>query len=73
MADKSLLMTFLNEEGSRTGISVPYVKDNLTEAEVSVVMDSIIAGNIFSTTGGDLKTKHSAQITERNVTELEVR
>lgn len=49
MADKNLEMTFLNEEGSRSGITVPTVRDNLTEAEVSVVMDAIIAGNIFST------------------------
>jgi hypothetical protein len=73
MADKNLVMTFLNEQGSRASITVPAVKDNLAEAEVSVAMDAIIAGNIFSTVGGDLKTKHSAQITERNVTELEVR
>ncbi len=36
-------------------------------------MDTIIAGNIFSSSGGDLIAKHSAQITERNVTELVVR
>lgn len=73
MADKSLVMTFLNEMGSRASISLPGVKDNVTEAEVSAAMDVIVAKNIFETTGGDLITKHSAQITERNVTELVVR
>ena len=73
MADKSLVMTFLNEMGSRASISLPGVKDNVTEAEVSAAMDVIVAKNIFETSGGDLITKHSAQITERNVTELVVR
>ena len=73
MADKSLVMTFLNEMGSRASISLPGVKDNVTEAEVSAAMDVIVAKNIFETAGGDLITKHSAQITERNVTELVVR
>ena len=73
MADKSLVMTFLNEMGSRASISLPGVKDNVTEAEVSAAMDVIVAKNIFETAGGDLITKHSAQINERNVTELVVR
>jgi hypothetical protein len=36
-------------------------------------MDVIIEKNIFSTIGGDLKVKHSAQITERSITDLAVR
>ncbi|MBL4936832.1 DUF2922 domain-containing protein [Clostridium sp. YIM B02515] len=66
-------MTFLNEEGARANIILPGVNDNISQQEVSVVMDTIIAGNIFSSTGGDLIAKHSAQITERNVTDLSVR
>lgn len=73
MADKSLVMTFLNQLGSRASITVPGAKNNITEQEVSEVMDAIIAGNIFYSTGGDLMTKHSAQITERNVTALSIR
>ena len=73
MADKTLDMTFLNETGSKASISLPCVKDDITQAEVSAAMDTIIAKNIFSTTGGDLKVKNSAQITERNVTELVVK
>jgi hypothetical protein len=72
MADKSLVMTFLNQRGERSSITVPNVKDNLTQSDVSVAMDAIIAGNIFVSTGGDLVAKHSAQVTERTVTALEV-
>ncbi len=73
MADKSLVMTFLNAEGSRASITLSGVKDTLTETEISDAMDVVIAANIFSSSGGDLVSKHSAQITERNVTPLEVR
>ena len=73
MADKSLVMTFLNQEGSRTSISLPAVKDALTETEVSAAMDVVIAKNIFASTGGDLVAKQTAQITERNVTDLAVK
>lgn len=73
MADKSLIMTFLNEEGTRANVTLPDVKDNISQQEVSVVMDTIIAGNIFSSTGGNLIAKHSAQITEKNVTDIAVR
>jgi Protein of unknown function (DUF2922). len=73
MADKTLLMTFLNAEGSKASVTIPGVKDDVTEAEVSAAMDAIIAKNIFSSNGGDLKSKQAAQITERNVTALEVK
>lgn len=73
MTEKTLVMTFLNEMGSKSSISISGVRDNLTEAEVSAAMDVIIAQNIFSTSGGDLKTKNSAQITVRNNSELVVR
>jgi hypothetical protein len=73
MADKSLVMTFLNQEGSRTSITLPAVKDNVTEAEVITAMDAVIATNIFYSAGGNLVTKHSAQVTERSVAELSIK
>jgi hypothetical protein len=73
MADKSLVMTFLNQEGARTSLTLPAVKDTITEAEVITAMDTVIAANIFYSSGGSLVTKHSAQVTERTVTELDVR
>ena len=48
MADKSLVMTFLNAEGSRASITLPAVKDTVTEIEVAAAMDVIISTNIFT-------------------------
>jgi hypothetical protein len=73
MADKSLVMTFLNSSGSRSSITLTAVRDNVTEAEVAAAMDAVIAANIFESSGGDLVAKQAAQITERNVTPLDVK
>lgn len=73
MVEKTLLMTFLNEAGSKASISLSGIKDDIQQTDVSAAMDVIIAKNIFETKGGDLKTKYAAQITERNVTELTVK
>lgn len=70
---KTLVMNFLNEEGKKTAVRVNNVKDGVTEAEVSAAMDVIIANNIFTSTGGDLKFKDSAEITDKTSTELTVK
>ena len=73
MIEKTLLMTFINEEGTKTSISISGIRDDLTEGEVSAAMDVIVAKNVFQTTGGNLTAKYSAQITERSVTALAVK
>lgn len=73
MVEKTLVMTFLNEEGTKTSISLAGIKDGLTQAEVSSAMDVIITKNIFQSSGGNLVAKNAAQITERNVTNLVVK
>ena len=73
MLEKTLLMTFLNEEGAKASVTLSGIRDDITQAEVSTAMDVIIAKNIFQSSGGNLVAKHSAQITERNVTTLVVK
>jgi hypothetical protein len=69
----SLIMNFLNAEGAKTSITIANIKDGLTEEIVSAAMDVIILKNIFSTTGGDLKFKDSAQIVNKATTDLIVK
>ncbi len=64
---QTLQMRFVTQAGSRVTISLDNPKDTLTEAEVTTVMDQIIASNIFTASGGDLVSKDSAQITDRTV------
>lgn len=67
---QTLQMTFINQAGTRTTISLDNPRDDLTEVEVVSAMDEIIAKNIFNTSGGDLVSKHSARIVDRTVSVL---
>jgi hypothetical protein len=67
---KTLRMTFLNEAGNRYSLNFRDPKDGLTGTEVATAMDTIIAKNIFQTTGGDLVSKDSAAIIDTAETEL---
>jgi len=70
---KTLTMSFLNEEGRKATVRLNTVKEDVTELEVQSAMDVILAKNIFSSKGGDLKLKDSAVIVNRENTELSVR
>ena len=70
---KSLVMSFMNEEGKKSSISVNTVKEDVTETEVASVMDLIIEKNLFQSSGGDFKLKDSAQIVEKSTEKLNVK
>lgn len=73
MANKSLVMNFMNEVGKKVSIRLDGVKENITESDISPVMDLIIVKNIFQTNGGDLKVKDSAQLVSKDVTPISVK
>lgn len=73
MADKSLVMSFLDEGGKKATVRLDGVKADLTEAQITTAMDVIIAKNIFHNTGGDLKTKDGAQIVEKSVKKMDIK
>jgi hypothetical protein len=70
---KQLVMNFLNESGKKVSISLNSVKDSVTEIEVAAAMEVMISAKIFNTTGGDLVTKDSAQIIDKNTQTLAVK
>ncbi|WP_411678867.1 DUF2922 domain-containing protein [Clostridium thailandense] len=70
---KTLVMNFLNETGKKVGVRVNNVKEDITEEEVKAAMDVIVDKNIFTSTGGDLKSKDSAELTDKSSTELSVK
>ncbi|MCM8709591.1 DUF2922 domain-containing protein [Clostridium sp. SYSU_GA19001] len=71
--DRSLVMSFMNEAGRKVSIRLDGIGDTVTQEQVSLVMDAIIANNIFESTGGDLKVKDSAQIVLKDVEVLQVK
>ena len=67
---KTLKMSFTTAAGSTQSINIKNPKPGLTTAEVTTAMDLIIAKNIFSTPGGDLKAKKDAVVTDATTTDL---
>ena len=70
--DYTLSMTFVNAGGDKVPISISGVKPGITQAEVSALMDTIVAKDVFTSKGGALTAKYGAQLTERAVTKFNV-
>jgi len=67
-----LEMVFRNQEGNLVIVRVIDPREDITAEEVSGVMDTIIAQNIFTSSGGDLVEKVEARIIERTYTWINV-
>lgn len=59
---KTLVMRFKNEEGRNVALRLRYPKSTLTNQQVKDLMDTVIAKNIFASSGGDLVSTVSAVI-----------
>lgn len=70
--EHSLYMTFLTDLGLKSSLRISGVKPAITKDEVNALMNTIIAKNIFKTDSGNLATKSSAQVTQKQVTKYEV-
>jgi hypothetical protein len=69
---KKLELQFTNLEGKTATISIDDPIEPVVPATVSAAMDTIIATNIFTSTGGDLVAKKGARVVERNVADVEL-
>jgi hypothetical protein len=68
--ETTLQMVFRNEEESLFTISLAGPKENLTEAEVTAVMDLILSKDIFQSSGGSLVGKVRARHVSREAVDL---
>jgi len=73
MANKSLVLGFLNEEGKKVSVRVNGVKETLSQSEISAVMDTIILKNIFQSAGGDFMVKDYADMVDKTVDHISVK
>ncbi len=67
---KTLVLTFKNEEGQNVSLRLRYPKNGLTPQEINTLMNTILAKNIFTASGGDFVEKINAQIVESNTTPI---
>lgn len=70
--DFSLTMTFINASGDKTSLTISGVKEGLAQADVTALMDAIVANDVFVSDGGALATKYGAQLVQRQVTKIDV-
>ena len=69
---RRLEMIFTNAAGRRSTISVDNAREDITQQEVQAVMDEVVNGGIFSTSGGDIVAVISARIVATEITEIPV-
>ncbi|MGG3570920.1 DUF2922 domain-containing protein [Bacillus gobiensis] len=69
--EKTVELQFLDDLGKSVRISISEPKDQLTEAEIFTVMDSILTADVFFGSGGRLVAKKGARIVEKNTVDYE--
>ncbi|AKS37828.1 hypothetical protein NP92_01380 [Anoxybacillus gonensis] len=66
---KTLELQFMNEEGKTVRFTIDAPREDVTEAQISQVMDVIIAANVFPSSGGDLIAKKGARLIDTTMTQ----
>ncbi|OFI06497.1 hypothetical protein CLOACE_09970 [Clostridium acetireducens DSM 10703] len=69
---KSLVMSFLNEDGKKSNVTINNAKGDVTSEEVKAAMNLIIEKNLFNSKGGDLVSSKEAYILDRVKTEIKL-
>ncbi|MFS0561727.1 DUF2922 domain-containing protein [Terribacillus sp. 179-K 1B1 HS] len=67
---KKLDLQFLNEAGKTVTISLEQPVEPIDEAAIDQAMDTVIAQNVISSSGGALVSKKAARIVDRTVQEI---
>ena len=67
---KQLELVFQNSAGKDVIVSVISPKNDVTKAQAETLANTIIQKNIFTTSGGDLKTYMGARVRVLDVTTL---
>jgi Protein of unknown function (DUF2922) len=72
MLQRTLTMSFNDAGGKKRSISIKDIKEEIPESDVTALMDSIVANKLIITENGDLAEKVSAQIVNKETTELTI-
>jgi uncharacterized protein YggL (DUF469 family) len=65
-----LELQFLNQESKTVTIRLDAPVEPVDPAAVNAAMDSVIAQNIFTSSGGDYAAKKGARIVDRTVNDI---
>lgn len=68
-----LSMRFVTTSGDIASISIRNAREDLTQVEVSALMDTIVAGDVFEAKGGSsLVSKKDAKLIDTQETAFEI-
>ena len=68
--ERSLTLTFVTSTGNKATLTIQGVKEGLTTEQVSALMNTIIANNVFLTKNGSLLSSSKAKVTEKDTVTL---
>lgn len=69
---KVLELQFLNQENKTVTIRLDAPIEPVDPAAVNAAMDTVIAQNIFTSSGGNYTSKKAARIVDREVSDIEL-
>lgn len=69
---KVLELQFLNQENKTVTIRLDAPIEPVDPAAVTAAMDTVIAQNIFTSSGGNYTTKKGARIVDREVSDIDL-
>ncbi|MGL4452113.1 MAG: DUF2922 domain-containing protein [Sarcina sp.] len=68
----NLVMTFKNESGKNSQITLKNVKSDVTSEQVKAAMVAIVENNIFLTPLGELVAPHTAELVAQSTTDIKL-
>jgi len=68
---KDLVMTFSDVVGDKSNLVLKNVKDEITQEEVTTVMEAVLTSNLFSSKNGRLSKKEYATLVETTKTKYD--
>ncbi|CQR47900.1 hypothetical protein BN1058_02233 [Paraliobacillus sp. PM-2] len=69
---KRLELKFLDEQDKTVTISLDSPAEPVDAMAITAAMDQILAQQVLYSSGGDMVSKKSARIVERNVTDIQI-
>ncbi|KPU44721.1 hypothetical protein OXPF_18070 [Oxobacter pfennigii] len=73
MTEKTIVFIFMNQSGNNVRLTIENAREDVTDAEVRTGMETIIARNIFESSGGNLMSIAGAERITRTVEEFAVK
>ena len=67
-----LSMRFITTSGDIATVSVRNARPDLSKEEVSTLMDTIVAGDVFDVKGGSIASKKDAKLVDTQETTFEI-